>query len=110
MSEITTIFFQGLLQLLTRTADALLANFADILVSGFVGFACFIALFRKLNHDELTVSAVLSVELYDSVGGGGRAGKEIHNNIISRRGILHKCFQKCSGLRIVENATLEKRR
>ena len=61
------------LDLIPTTADALLANFADVLVACFVGFACFIALFRELHHDEFAVSAVLGVELHDGMGGGGRA-------------------------------------
>ena len=96
--------------LLPCAADTLFADFTDVLVACFIGFACFIALLRELHHNEFAVSAILGVELHDSVGSGSGTREEVHNNIISRRGILHKCFQKCSGLRIVENATLEKRR
>ena len=59
--------------LVSGTANALFADFADGLVTGFIGFACFVALFWQLHHDELAVSAVLGVELHDGVGGGGRA-------------------------------------
>ena len=65
------------LELAFGTADALLADFTDVFVARFVGFACFDALFRKLNHDELAVPASLGVELYDRMGSSGRAREEI---------------------------------
>ena len=68
------------LDLFTGTANALLADFADVLVACFVGFACFIALFGDLHHDEFAVSAVLGIELHDSVGGGSGAGEKVKNN------------------------------
>ena len=65
--------------LVTGAADALLADFADGLVAHFIGFTCFIALFGKLHHDKLAVSAVLGVELHDGVSGCGRAGEKVKN-------------------------------
>ncbi|MEF2800086.1 MAG: hypothetical protein U0N50_08540 [Christensenellales bacterium] len=65
--------------LFSRTTNALFADLADIFVACFVGFACFIALFWKLHHDEFAVSAVLSVELHNGVGGGGRAREEVED-------------------------------
>ena len=70
------------LDFLPSTADALLADFADILVACFMGFAFFIAGFRQLYHNEFAVAAILGVELHDRVGGGGGAGEEIHNDRI----------------------------
>ena len=74
-----TVFF---LNFFACAADALLADFADVLVARFVGFACFIALFGKLHHDKLAVSPVLSIELHHSVSSGGRAGEEIEDDRI----------------------------
>ena len=59
------------LDLITGTANALFADFADVLVTCFVGFACFVTLFGELHHDEFAVSAVFGVKLHDGVGGGG---------------------------------------
>ena len=72
------------LDLVSGAADALLADFTDGLVARFVGFACFIAFFGKLHHNELAVSAVLGVELHDCMGGGGGAGEEVEDNISVR--------------------------
>ena len=63
----------------TRPADALFADFANVFVTSFECFGLLVARFRKLYHDELSVSAVLGIELHDSMGGGGRAGKEIED-------------------------------
>ena len=60
------------LDLVSGAADAFLADFADGLVTGFVGFALFVSEFRQLHHDELAVSAVFGVELHNGVSGGGR--------------------------------------
>ena len=70
------------LDLIPSAADALLADFADGFVACFVGFACFIALFRKLHHDKFAVPAVLGVELHDGMGGGGGAGEEVKDSIV----------------------------
>lgn len=48
----------------------------------------FVTGFGKLHHDEFAVSAVLSVELHDSVGGGSGTGEEIKNDTI--------CFITCN--------------
>ena len=69
------------LDLIPSAADALLADSADGFVACFVGFACFIALFGKLHHDEFAVSAVLGVELHDGMGSGGGAREEVEDNI-----------------------------
>ena len=69
---------------LTGAADALLANFTDVFVTGFVGFACFVALFGQLHHYELAVSAVFGVKLHDGVGGGGRAREEVEDEGVLR--------------------------
>ena len=63
--------------------DALLADFADILVACLIRFGFFLARFRQLYHDELAVAAVFRVELHDRVGSGGRAGEEVENNAVT---------------------------
>ena len=72
---------------LACAADALFADFTDVLVTRFIGFAGFVAFFGKLNHDEFAVSAVLGVELHHGVGGGGRTGEEVEDD-----GILFRCL------------------
>lgn len=62
----------------------LFTDFADVFVACFVGFTRFVALFRKLHHDELTVAIVLGVKLHNGVGGGGRAGEEIEDHAVLR--------------------------
>ena len=74
------------LDLIPGAANALLADFTDGLVTCFIGFACFIAFFGKLYHNEFTVSAILSVELHDGMGGGGGAREEIEDNRVIIRG------------------------
>ena len=64
-----------LLDLAPGSADALLADLADVFVPRLVGLALFIAGFRQLHHDKLPVAAVLGVELHDRVGGGGRSAE-----------------------------------
>ena len=65
---------------LACAADALFADFADILVARFIGFAGFVAGFGKLHHDEFAASAVLGVELHHGVGGGGGTGEKIEDD------------------------------
>ena len=77
----------------TGTADAFFADFANIFVTRFIGFAGFVTLFRKLNHDEPTVSAVLGVELHDGVGGGGGTREEIEDDGVFDCSDLY-CFLK----------------
>lgn len=62
---------------LACAADALFADFADVLVARFIGFAGFVAGFGKLHHDEFAVSTVLGVELHHGVGCGSGAGEEV---------------------------------
>ena len=64
---------------LACAADALFADFADVLVARFIGFAGFVAGFGEAEHDEFTVSAVFGVELHHGVGGGGRTGEEVED-------------------------------
>ena len=59
------------LDLRTGAADALLTDFADVLVPGLVGFAVLGGGFGELNHDELAVSIVFGIELHHGMGGGG---------------------------------------
>ena len=68
------------LDLAPGATDALFADFADVEIARLVGFAGFVCFFRQLYHDELAVPAVFGVELHNSVGRGGRAGKEIKNH------------------------------
>ena len=63
-----------------RTADTLLADFADVLVACLVGFALFVRLFGQLHHNKFTVSPVLGVQFHYSMGGSGRTGEKIKNN------------------------------
>ena len=67
---------------IARAADALFADFADVFVARLVRFGFFIAGFGQLHHNEFAVTAVLGVQLHDSVGGGGRAGEEVEDNSI----------------------------
>ena len=71
------------LDLFTGTANALLADFADVLVACFVGFACFVALFGELHHDEFAVPAVLGILTHNSMGSRSRTRKEVKYNRIS---------------------------
>ena len=71
------------LDLVTGPADALLADLADIFISGLERLRFFVAGFRQLHHDELAVPAILGVELHDRVGGGGGSGEEVENIKIS---------------------------
>ena len=64
------------------TADALFADFANVLIASLVRFALFVRLFRQLHHNELAVSAIFSVQLHNGVGGCGRAGKEVEDYCI----------------------------
>ena len=66
---------------LACAADALFADFTDVFVTGFIGFAGFVAFFGQLHHDEFAVSAVLGIQLHHSMGGGSRAREEVENNI-----------------------------
>ena len=70
------------LDLVPGATNALFADFADVLVACFIGFAGFIALFRQLHHDEFAVPTVLGVQLHDCVSGGGGAREEVENNIL----------------------------
>ena len=71
-----------LLDFLSGAANALLADFADVLVTRLESLALFVAGFGQLHHDKLAVSAVLGVELHHRMGGSGRAGEEVHNNSV----------------------------
>lgn len=62
-------------------SDALLADFADILVSSLVSLALFVAQFGKLHQNKAPVAAVLGVELHHRMGSGGGAGEEVKNDI-----------------------------
>ena len=73
----TILFLDFGLDFFTRPADALLADFADIIVARLSRFRAFGAGLRELYHDELAIAAVLGVELHNGVGGRGRAGEEI---------------------------------
>ena len=66
------------------SSDSLFSDFADGLVARFVGFACFIALFGKLYHDEFAVSAVFGIDLHNCVSGGGGAGEEVEDDTVFR--------------------------
>ena len=68
--------------LLARTADTLLADFADVLVACLVGFALLVRLFRQLHHDKLSVSTIFSVQFHYSMGGSSGTGEKIKDNII----------------------------
>ena len=68
------------LDFIARAADALFADFADVFVARLVRFGFFIAGFGQLHHNEFAVTAVLGVQLHDSVGGGGRAGEEVEDD------------------------------
>ena len=65
------------LDLVPGPADALFADLADVLITGFERLGFFITRFRKLNHDKLALPTVLGVELHDSVGSGGGTREEI---------------------------------
>ena len=67
------------LNLGTSTTDALFADFADVLISCFIGFTLLIGQFGKLNHDILAITSIFGVELHDGVSGGSRAGEEIED-------------------------------
>ena len=67
---------------LCRAADALFADFADVLVSGLVGFTLFVRFFRQLHHDKFTVASILSIQLHDSMSGGGGAREEVEDDVI----------------------------
>ena len=73
-----TVFFD----FSTCTADALLADFTDVLVSCFIGFTLFIGHFGKLNHNELAVPAIFCVKLHNGMGSCSRTGEEVENKII----------------------------
>ena len=66
-------FRMFLVNFLSGATDAFLADLADVLISGFVGFAFFITLFRKLHHNIFTIPAIFSIELHYCVSSGGRA-------------------------------------
>lgn len=68
------------LDLIPSAADALLAYFADVFVARLVGFACFVTWLGKLYHDEFAMSAVLGVELHDSVSGGSGTREKVEDN------------------------------
>ena len=69
------------MNLLCGATNAFLADFTNILITGFVCFALFVGLFRKLYHDELAMATILCVQLHDSVGSSGGTGEEVENNI-----------------------------
>ena len=98
-SNCYSIVKQSLFNLIPGAADALFADFADVLVACFVGFACFVALFGELHHDEFAVPAVLGVELHDSVGGGSRAREEVEDKISFFSRCRNQIFNQNSRLR-----------
>ena len=56
-----------LLDFLSGTADALLADFADVLIACFVGFASRFNSFMELNKNEFPTSIVLVIIFYNSM-------------------------------------------
>ena len=70
------------LDLFTRTADALFADFANVFVTCFEGFTVFVAGFGELYHDELAVPAVRLVHVEDGMGGGAGTGEGVEDDCI----------------------------
>ena len=69
-----------LLDLLASTADALLADLADVLVASLVGLALLVRLFWQLHHDELSLATILCIELHHGMGSSGGAGEEVEDD------------------------------
>ena len=65
-----------------RTADTLLADFADVLVACLVGFALLVRLFRQLHHDKLAVFTIFSVQFHHSMGSRCGTREEVENDSI----------------------------
>ena len=60
-----------LFNFLSGTANALFADFADVLITSFIGFALFVRRFGELDHNKLAVSTIFGVQLHNGVGGSG---------------------------------------
>ena len=65
-------------------ADALFADFANVLVSRLVCLALFVTGFGQLHHNEFAMPSVLGVQLHHGVGGSSGAGEEVENYFRSR--------------------------
>ena len=56
-----------ILDFLSGTTDTFFSDFTDILISGFEGFTVFRTNFRQLNHNKMTISAILNILLHHSM-------------------------------------------
>ena len=68
-----------------RTADTLLADFADVLVACLVGCSFFISIFRNLSKNKLAMLAFFGIKLHKCMSCCCRTRKEIQHNIIFLR-------------------------
>ena len=62
----------------TRTADALFADLADVLVTS---LGLLVTHLGQLHHDEFPATAVLGVELHHGMSGCGGTGEEVENDV-----------------------------
>ncbi len=95
--------------LLPCATYALLANFADIGISGLTRLTLFVSNFGELHHNELTMPSVLGIELHNGVCGCRTTTEKVENEIISIIIIdvqINEILDKISRLGEIENSLI----